>query len=109
MKFTLYWPRLLKYPALGMPLANSLKRTKSRTERRASRGTHQGILGELRMAKKSRRGGESQSGYFRRIFDEHPEWLFEKSNSAVLDRYRASAATACYPNTRTGLIDYHDN
>lgn len=41
------------------------------------------------MAKKSRRGGESQSGYFRRIFQEHPEWLFEKSNSAVLDRYRA--------------------
>ena len=41
------------------------------------------------MAKKSRKGGESQSGYFRRIFNEHPEWLFEKSNSAVLDRYRA--------------------
>jgi hypothetical protein len=41
------------------------------------------------MAKRSKRGGESQSGYFRRIFQEHPEWLFEKSNDAVLARYRA--------------------
>jgi len=41
------------------------------------------------MAKKAKRNGESQSGYFRRIFGEHPEWLFEKSNEAVLARYRA--------------------
>jgi len=41
------------------------------------------------MAKKSKGNGESQSGYFRRIFQEHPEWLFEKSNQAVLNRYRA--------------------
>src|SRR6516165_3526402 len=41
------------------------------------------------MAKRSKRGGESQSGYFRRIFQEHPEWLFEKSNDAILARYRA--------------------
>jgi len=41
------------------------------------------------MAKKAKRGGESQSGYFRTIFQEHPEWLFEKSNDAVLARYRA--------------------
>jgi hypothetical protein len=41
------------------------------------------------MAKRSKRGGESQSGYFRRVFQEHPEWLFEKSNNEVLARYRA--------------------
>jgi hypothetical protein len=41
------------------------------------------------MAKKSKKNGESQSGYFRRIFNEHPEWLFEKSNNAILARYRA--------------------
>lgn len=30
----------------------------------------------------------SLSGYFRELFEEHPEWLKEKSNSAILDRYR---------------------
>jgi hypothetical protein len=40
------------------------------------------------MARKASGNGESQSGYFRRVFDEHPEWLFEKSNEAILNRYR---------------------
>jgi hypothetical protein len=41
------------------------------------------------MAKKRRKNGESQSGYFRRIFQENPQWLHEKSNDAILARYRA--------------------
>ncbi len=39
------------------------------------------------MAKPKAKGG-SLSGYFRQVFEEHPEWLQEKSNAAILARYR---------------------
>ena len=41
------------------------------------------------MAKRKRKSGEeSVSGYFRKVFEERPEWLIEKSNDAILARYR---------------------
>jgi hypothetical protein len=41
------------------------------------------------MAKKAGRKSGSTSGYFRKVFDERPEWLHQKSNDDVLARYRA--------------------
>lgn len=41
------------------------------------------------MAKKRKRGGESMSAYFRKVFSEKPEWLDQKSNDVVLARYRS--------------------
>src|SRR4051812_39606475 len=32
-------------------------------------------------------GQETVSGYFRRLFKEHPKWLDERSNAAILDRW----------------------
>src|SRR5438874_13093153 len=31
---------------------------------------------------------ESKSGYFRRLFEEHPEWLDTKSNDAIVERWK---------------------
>ncbi len=45
------------------------------------------------MAKKRGRG-ESVMGYFRQIFKENPGWLSEKSNAAILARYRADNGMA---------------
>jgi hypothetical protein len=39
------------------------------------------------MAKRKRKGN-SVSGYFRTVFGQRPEWLGEKSNDAILARYR---------------------
>jgi hypothetical protein len=35
-----------------------------------------------------RRRKKSVSGYFRQVFDQHPEWLKEKSNDLILAQYR---------------------
>jgi hypothetical protein len=47
------------------------------------------------------------SGYFRTVFGERPEWLDEKSNDAILARYRADHGLApdapLPPNIRQGL------
>src|SRR6476620_9101867 len=32
-------------------------------------------------------GAETISGYFRRLFEENPQWLEERSNQALLDRW----------------------
>jgi hypothetical protein len=32
--------------------------------------------------------GESVSGYFRKLFEEHPEWLQLRDNESVYQRYR---------------------
>ena len=34
------------------------------------------------------------SGYFRKVFEERPEWLGEKSNDAILARYREDHSIA---------------
>jgi hypothetical protein len=39
------------------------------------------------MARK--RFGESKNGYFRRLFETHPEWLVAKSNEAVVMQWQA--------------------
>src|SRR5437868_774924 len=41
------------------------------------------------MAKRRRRGGESISGYFRKIFEDRPELLHSKSNAELIDRWNA--------------------
>jgi hypothetical protein len=38
--------------------------------------------------RRRRRRGQSVMGYFRQIFEQHPEWLKEKSNDLVLAQYR---------------------
>ena len=40
------------------------------------------------MARRKKRKGENLSGYFRKLFQEHPHWLHEKSNDLVLAQYR---------------------
>jgi len=41
------------------------------------------------MAKRKRgRKKKSVSGYFRQVFDQHPEWLKEKSNDLIIAQYR---------------------
>lgn len=35
-----------------------------------------------------RRKRGSVSGYFRQLFDQHPEWLEGRSNDAILEQYR---------------------
>jgi hypothetical protein len=39
------------------------------------------------MARKQK--GESKNGYFRRIFESHPEWLVAKTNEAVVAQWQA--------------------
>jgi hypothetical protein len=34
-------------------------------------------------------GSETTSGYFRRLYTEHPEWLAERSNEAILAQWSA--------------------
>ena len=41
------------------------------------------------MARKRGRRRKSVSGYFRKLFEERPEWLQETSNAVILDRWRA--------------------
>ncbi len=38
---------------------------------------------------KGKRNGDSVAGYFRGVFDQHPEWLEGRSNEAVLDQWLA--------------------
>lgn len=40
------------------------------------------------MAKKRRRKGPSLSGYFKGVFEQHPEWVENKTNDQVLAQYR---------------------
>jgi len=40
------------------------------------------------MAKKAG-GGESIRSYFRKVFNENPKWIHEKSNNLIVARYRA--------------------
>lgn len=37
---------------------------------------------------KTRRRKSSLSAYFRQVFNDHPEWLKEKSNDLILEQYR---------------------
>lgn len=45
------------------------------------------------MAKRKSQAG-SVSGYFRKVFGERPDWLGEKSNDAILARYREDHSIA---------------
>ncbi len=38
--------------------------------------------------KKPGKKGESVMGYFRQLFEQHPEWLKETKNAVILDQYR---------------------
>lgn len=58
---------------------------------------------------KAKDTGESIYGYFTRVFDAHPEWLKEKSNAAVLERYRKDHGlgpdAAIADNVKQGLAN----
>jgi hypothetical protein len=45
------------------------------------------------MAKRRKTSG-SVAGYFRQVFDAHPEWLKEKSNDPILAQYRVDHGMA---------------
>lgn len=44
--------------------------------------------------RRRRRRGESVMGYFRQVFEKHPEWVKEKSNDLVLAQYRQDKGLA---------------
>src|SRR5437879_4624568 len=46
------------------------------------------------MAKRRKRRKKSISGYFREVFRANPHWLQEKSNNAVVAKYRADHGMA---------------
>jgi hypothetical protein len=41
------------------------------------------------MARKSNSGGESIAGYFRKVFEDNPGWLKERSNDKLLQKWLA--------------------
>jgi len=45
------------------------------------------------MAKRNNKRG-TVSGYFRQVFNDHPEWLKEKSNEPILAKYRTDHGMA---------------
>ncbi|HLJ97331.1 MAG TPA: hypothetical protein VKU02_29500 [Gemmataceae bacterium] len=44
------------------------------------------------------KGGETVSGYFRKIFAQHPELLDSKSNQVLVERWKADHGATAMPN-----------
>ena len=49
------------------------------------------------MARKSNTGGESIAGYFRKVFEDNPGWLKERSNDKLLQKWLADHPGAQVP------------
>ena len=54
---------------------------------------------------KGKRKGDSLTGYFRQLFGEHPEWLAQKSNGVILERYRADHNVAADDSLEKRVIN----